>query len=442
MKSLQLRLALWLGASLLVVFGGLALMLHDYPRYLTEEYIQTRLQHDADSLRHRLRLDGANRLRLSRGPIAPIYTIPDSGHYYTVKSSRSTVKSASLGGSELNIDWDSADVPGTQRSEDTLGNPLLVWVADVPVRGQWVRMAIAEDVTHLDQHLSSLKYQYLLGIGLTLMIILALQALLIRFSLRPFEEVRRSLHKLGRGEIQRITTKVPSEVQPLIDEINWLGEVMQKQMTRSRTAIGNLAHAIKTPVSAIQQALAVSESEEMKDEIQDQIDRVKTSIERELRRARLSGAGMPGQYFEADKELPLLIEVLKKIYADKDLSIEFSCQSGQPLVFDRADMMELIGNLLDNACKWAKSAVVIKLQSDESFEIRVEDDGPGIDAGRLEQIKDRGVRLDESTSGHGLGLAIVDEIVEDHHGSLEFDKSTKLGGLQVLVTLPLGRAGN
>jgi signal transduction histidine kinase len=158
-------------------------------------------------------------------------------------------------------------------------------------------------------------------------------------------------------------------------------------------------------------------------------------MERVLKRARLAGAGPATLKFDIQHEIPALIHVLKNIYRDKNLSITFSAPENEPLLIDREDMLELTGNLLDNACKWAKFRVTVRFNINREIHLIIEDDGPGVSEDDMDRLTQRGTRLDEAVNGHGLGLPIAQLIAEQYGGQLILHRSNELGGFCVEAIL-------
>ena len=167
----------------------------------------------------------------------------------------------------------------------------------------------------------------------------------------------------------------------------------------------------------------------------------KALIERELKRARFAGEG-GGQRFLPQRDVPELVEALGQIHRDRQIDIQLAPLPEGGLPFDHEDMLELLGNLLDNACKWARGRVRLHLEVQvNTLCITVADDGPGVSEADRAGLLHRGTRLDEQESGHGLGLAIVNDLVSDQGGSLDLQRSVELGGLEVQVMLPLNMRG-
>jgi signal transduction histidine kinase len=212
-------------------------------------------------------------------------------------------------------------------------------------------------------------------------------------------------------------------------------------LSRSRKALGNLGHALKTPL-AILFSLAnrqdLNAHPELREQFRYQLHQMQERISRELSRARLAGEALPGAYFDCAKELPDLCSTLQQIHT-RALTIQWQAEPGMRLPWDREDMLELLGNLLDNACKWAQRNVQLKVRLvNQHYELWIDDDGPGIAPEMREQVINRGARADEQVQGHGLGLSIVRDIVEHCRGELALEPSP-LGGLRVVIRLPASR---
>lgn len=248
-----------------------------------------------------------------------------------------------------------------------------------------------------------------------------------------------ALSKLREGEITSLEIdKIPPELQGLASTYNELLQYSSKQLERSRNNIGNLSHGLKTPLAVMQQQV---EALGLKDPdaaiaLQNQLDLVHKMIERKLASARITGDMLPAAQMQLPKDLDDLCQTLSKVHFHKQIQCNIHIpEKLLRLPLHREDGMELIGNLLDNAHKWAKSRVEIGASiEDDTISLIIEDDGPGVASEELAQLTSRGKRLDEATMGHGLGLSIVKDIAEQYEIALKFTHSERFGGLKVSLT--------
>lgn len=318
---------------------------------------------------------------------------------------------------------------------------LLIYRADYRRYHGEIQIMVARDYTPVLRSFNLLQ-RVGLGVGVGgLLLILVIQAWTVRRSLRPLEQVRRQIGQLQEGERTELDARVPDELQPLVEQINHLLSFTEDSLKRSRNALGNLGHALKTPLAVLMSLTAREELKALPDlrkTLSEQLELIEQRLSRELGRARLASEVLPGAYFTCSSELPTLFETLGIIHGSR-LQLSQEVTEGLRLPWNREDVLELLGNLLDNSCKWARSRVSLHIEErEQGFLIRVEDDGPGIPADRYEDVLNRGTRLDEQVAGHGLGLGIVRDIVNSWQGRLTLGRSP-LGGLQVEIWLP--RAG-
>lgn len=293
------------------------------------------------------------------------------------------------------------------------------------------------DVSETPHHPQRFKwlFPFLAAGGITL--ILAIQSMVIRRTFRRLDAIRAELRQLEAGNVAKLNEAVPTEIEPIIKELNHLLSLMQERLERSRNALGNLAHALKTPLNLLAQHLDTATPDAATNQqALLQTERIRQLTERELKRARLAGLGNPTQRFDPLEELPVLVEVLARVHQKSPRCITLAIAPTITRFGDREDMLELLGNLLDNACKWAREQVHCQLESVAGqVRITVEDDGVGRTDAELLQLTERGVRLDETVEGHGLGLAICKDITKLYGGTLVFGRSARLGGLAATVTL-------
>ena len=441
MKSIQARLNLGLGLSLVITLLVIGLAGSQGMRLLVEQWLVTRLEHDAEMLLVSLVVDEQGQVALNPVLQDPIYHRPYSGHYYLVDSAQEQFRSRSLWDAPFAVRSLAPGAVETLRMTGPQQQLLLVRVAGYQKSGVAFSIAVAEDLSPLRDSVHRFQGFFLLFGALALVSLLLLQRHMLRLGLRPLQDVGAQLQALERGQRQALSEAVPEEVRPLVRQVNQLLQHLQQRVERSRNSLGNLAHALKTPLAVIRQLAErapLDQHPQLQQQLCDQVDALHRRVEAELRRARLAGGAYRGKAVNLGEELPALVEVLRMAYCERTLAIDADVAAGLQYFGDREDLLEMVGNLLDNACKWARSEVRLQVRHGNGLEIRVEDDGPGRSAEEREQLHKRGVRIDElGVPGHGLGLAIVQEIVEALGGELRFGQSEVLGGFQVDVRLPL-----
>ncbi len=408
---------------------------------LTDSFVYSELEADADNLIFALEFPefGADQPQLDQTRLNPAYGLPSSGKYYVVRFvPAGEILSRSAWDQEFRIP---SLAPGQQRKDQLrgrAGEPLLLWLGGFSKHGHEFTVGIAEDITAIQARLEVFRWFFA---AITLLLVIALlfvQHFIVRRSVQKLDVIRDDMIRLEQGQVVSVTEDVPSEVLPLVREFNRLLHRFDQRLRQSRNAVGNLAHALKGPLNLL---LRSSDSSggaavERQHVIEQNAERIRQLIESELKRARLAGRGTAGQLFDLNEELPALIGLLDQEYADKGVDVRYTLGVGVELNYDRQDMLELIGNLLDNAVKWADSVVMLNVRSAQGVLLEVEDDGPGCSPAEYRRLTQRGVRLDESVAGHGLGLSIVKDIVDIYGGRLEFGSSARLGGLRVSVFLP------
>jgi signal transduction histidine kinase len=445
-RSIQSRLARGLLFSLIVLLVTQWIVVAFSIRDLSERYIVSRLMHATDTLVAAVTLQNNKPPALDLVRIDPIYSKPFSGHYYTIAitststSTDSTFHSRSLWDEALPIQ---AAEPGKSISHRMAGpqsQQLLVVSSGFEKQGEMIAIAVAEDIAPLEKDIERFLMQHGAGSLLILLLLIAVQIVIVRKSLQPIEETRKNLQDLETGVIESLNENVPGELHPLVHEINVRIKAVQQRLQRSRHATGNLAHALKSPLTLLQQLAqhdAIKSDSELHQQLLSYTARIQQIIDRELKRARLAGNVIAGRQSRIKPELDALIDSLRAMYRDKSLSIEYQMPDDCVSTLDREDLHEILGNLLDNACKWARKEVSMAIQCDEGLSISIEDDGPGIPEQQRELILRRGQRLDEQTTGHGLGLAIVKDAVDQYEGQLSLSESKTLGGLCVVISLPV-----
>ncbi|MGE4280473.1 MAG: ATP-binding protein [Magnetospirillum sp.] len=269
-----------------------------------------------------------------------------------------------------------------------------------------------------------------LGVGLAMAVIIQ-----VRFGLFPLRRMALDLDAVRRGDRARLPADYPREVAPLAAAMNTVLDNDSELIERARTHVGNLAHGLKTPLAVLQAELAGQPDHRV---MENQLENMRRLVERHLGRASASaGAGRAlGTQVPVKPVAAEIVAALAKIFADSDLRLEMRVDDGVCFQGDADDLAELLGNVLENACKWAKSHVRLTVRRDAGgLCLRVEDDGPGMSPDQAAAAAERGARLDQMTQGWGLGLSIVADLVALYGGKMEFGKSP-WGGLAVSLFLP------
>jgi signal transduction histidine kinase len=435
MSSLRQRLQLRLTASILVVLLLFGLGQAWLGERLMHDLIASRLADEAETLLSATGWDAQGRLQLVPDRLSALYQRPFSGHYYLLDDGRRQLRSRSLWEQDL-----SPDSAGRALYETAgpLQQDLLILHRRYRKQGHELQLWLAED---MNPHYAPLDAYYR-GFAVAALAVLLLlwwwQHTIIRRGLRPLDEVAAAVARLKQGELQRLGESVPEEIVPLVQEVNRLTARLEQRIERSRHALGNLSHALKTPLALLQQLSEQplwSAYPEQHRLLREQLAQVRARVDEELRRARIVGASRPAEGFNPAQHLPPLVETVRRVHTDK--AVEIQCELPDRLIpgLSRDDMLELLGNLLDNAVKWAAGRVHCRVELDGGVSILIEDDGPGV-ARPESLLSERGVRLDEQVAGHGLGLAICREIVAAYGGEMTLGRSAGLGGLSVAIHLP------
>lgn len=274
-------------------------------------------------------------------------------------------------------------------------------------------------------------------------LILASQAIVLRWVLRPLRQVAHEIAEIETGERSELSQEYPTELQRLTRNTNRLLDAERKRLARYRNTLGNLAHSLKTPLAIVRNTLESNRlGDEVEASIHQQVDRMSDIVGYQLQRAAASGSTTLGvAKIDVREVLDAIVESLNKVYAEKKVDCRVEGPATLWYRAEKGDLMEVLGNLLDNAFKWCRRAVVVSLSElhEENsglpgFRFVVTDDGPGISREDADRILQRGQRADESVAGHGIGLSVVRELVEIMHGTLEMDTSGK--GATFVVSLP------
>ncbi|WP_419603572.1 sensor histidine kinase [Thiolapillus sp.] len=428
--SLENALSWTMGSLLLVVLLMLLGIAAWIGRESAIQFALSRLHHDAEAILSSMDMTQHKVVR----SLPPIYTQPLSGHYYMVQfGDGKRLVSRSLWDQQLVTPDKPPAQPRYWLAPGPQGQHLLIWQANYEKEGQKFSIAIAEDVAPL---LTAIWHFLWIGVAASLaavLLILLLQRLAIRRSFTRLDTIRQDVRAVRQGLRTQISDDVPAEVRPLVQEFNQLLQAWKQHQERSRNAVGNLAHALKAPLNLIYRH-GEKQGETV---LTEQAQQMQQLIERELKRARITGRAAIGQHFCPEQDLHDLAETVKALHHRKPLQIDLDIDAPQCIALDQNDMLELAGNLLDNAAKWAQHRIRLQLKTNSELFLSLEDDGPGIDPELREALLARGQRLDENQPGHGLGLAIVNDITGLYGGTMQLDESSDFKGLRVTIILPL-----
>ena len=448
--SLHTRLATGLAISFVLLASLQWLLAGIAIERLLKDQLSQRLERDAENLLGALKPDATGQLELDAERMGGEYQRPFSGHYYRIEIGNAdtaadvrVITSRSLWDAELVLPAAAPRAEGVSPTRVAVRGPqgqsLWVLSASYLKRSLPVRIAVAEDLAPLND---GLRRWHLLYGALTagvMLLVLAVQRWVVRRTLRPVDALREQVRELERGERTTLDLALPDEIAPLVSQLNKLLAILLGRSQRSRHALGNLAHALKTRLAVLMQATESPElaaHPELRQRLIDSNELMRHAIERELRRARLMGGTHPAQRTDTRTALDQLRRTLGILHADKQPDIRIKVDTPLALAMDPEDLLELLGNLLDNACAWCAGVVSVSITRASDILIEIEDDGPGASGDQFEALAGRGFRADESRPGHGLGLSIVRDLVESYGGALEFGHSTALGGLRVTVHLP------
>jgi signal transduction histidine kinase len=265
----------------------------------------------------------------------------------------------------------------------------------------------------------------------------------IRWGLRPLDRIRRGLADLRSGKEARIEGRFPAEIEPLTRELNALLVSNQEIIDRARTQVGNLAHALKTPLSVITNE-ARADRGPFAEKVAEQAEMMRVQVNHYLDRARIAARSkVIGAITDVEPAVARLLRAMGRIHEDRHVALAADVDKGAMFRGEQQDLEEIIGNLVDNACKWAKSRVIIRVAGEGRVSenepgrlvVTIDDDGPGLTESERREVARRGRRLDETKPGSGLGLSIVTELVALYGGTFALD-TAPAGGLRAIVTLP------
>jgi two-component system sensor histidine kinase PhoQ len=449
MKSLGSRLLVTLGILLALGFG-LTLAALDFSfRARAERARDEVLDAHVVALIAGAEFDRSGRLA-PPDPIAdPRLATPGSGLVLEIHLRHGLETWRSPSGLGLTLRFDDAPRPGERRSHAvaaadgtrfrvySLG---VAWDAPRGRPGEYVFTAV-ESLEPYYRELARLRAELLAGFAAFTAVLLAAVLVSLRVLLRPLRRIEEEIAAVEAGQRERLGAGWPRELEGVAHNLNALLNTEQLRIARYRNVVGDLAHSLKTPLSVMRGALAAPGAAG-RDLLATQLERIEDIVRHQLQRASAAAPAVGIAALPVEPALRELAAALAKVHAAGALAIEVEVEPGLAYPMDRGDLLEVAGNLADNGCKWARGHVAVRARAwveprwrRPGLLLEVTDDGPGIPETELGRVRTRGVRLDERVPGHGLGLAMVDEVVRAHGGDLVLGRSAE-GGLAATIRLP------
>ncbi|WP_341663912.1 ATP-binding protein [Vibrio sp.] len=435
--SLKSRLVLaavvWLTA--MIIAAGVMMPSQVY-LYMQEDTKQ-QLAIYMDEIAALLEADEKGNLKLTSPLSDPRFTRPYSGFYWSAKTDKALLRSRSL--------WDKNLT--TKDEHDLLGarDEKLIYIQSTlyyPDYSGPIEVTIGTDQQPIADTVRKLMSQLWFILGLLYIGILALIAIQVQWSLRPLNKMHKELSQLRRGEKTQLDQEYPKEVAPVVSDLNALVFHYQELLERARHHAGNLSHALKTPLSVLKNEVSTKDSA-TQEQLRPPIDQIQNQIDYHLGRARMAGAkNILSVSANPSERVDAISMAFDKVYVERNICLINELDSDINVSVEQTDLDEMLGNLIENAYKWSNSIIrvhsISHKDSPESIDIMIEDDGMGIPEEKLGTATKRGVRLDETMPGTGLGLNIVCEMAHSYRGKLTLSRSA-LGGLKVILSMKLAQ---
>ncbi len=379
----------------------------------------------------------------------PRFERPRSGWYWIIRDGSGNLVnlSTSVVGIDLQAVGAAADALGrsTEVINDPFGTQLRMVERTVTLGRDTYRITVAGNLTEILKLVDDFRGQTFIVLGAVGVMLAIMSAIVARIAMRPIARLSAAVEAVREGDSAEVSGTYPTEIAPLAEEVNELLRSNAQIIERARNQVGNLAHGLKTPIAVLRNE-AQARKGALADVVSSETEKMSNMVSTYLERARLAArTSVVGKKADATMILLRLTRVMQKIHPDVTVAFQRPDASLPWFRGDESDLEEMVGNLLDNACKWSKGQVGVRVSAERGAKgsqllIRIDDNGPGLSTEDAQKVLRRGVRLDEKTPGTGLGLDIVKELVDVYGGSLELKKS-QLGGLLVELRLPTARLG-
>lgn len=451
MYSLSSRLMISVSVLLLVFFGITIAVLDTAFTEAGEQARRDILDGHLVALLGAAEPNDASELALPDRLREPRFGQIGSGLYAELRNAESDVLWRSKSALGLEIPDGILPVLGNHlfaRESLTDGTPLLTlslaveWEFDDGTSKSYV-FKVAESLDSFNAQIAGFRGQLFGWFAAVAATMLLAFSFLLRGLMKPLRKIETEIGEIEGGDRTSLSDRFPTELVGVARNLNLLIDSERARSDRYRFTLDNLAHSLKTPLAAMRALLGDQNRDEFGDRFDEQIDRMDEIVRYQLRKPASPVADkLVLKSVHVEKEVTRLIDGLKKVYHDKSPDFEISIQSGMQFRGDTGDFLELAGNLLDNACKWCKKSVRISIVPSaggrsiaSGMVLTVSDDGPGIPKDAADALLQRGMRLDESTPGHGIGLAVVKDIARSYGGNLSIKRS-KIGGAEITVSIP------
>jgi signal transduction histidine kinase len=446
MKSKSLAFRLVIGAALWITVAVVAgaIVLSAVFRNYAERTFDAQLSVMLDALVASTTVKENGDLEMTRGPNEPRFEQPYSGWYWEVMDSHGPImRSRSLWDQVISRDL---RLLGAGRFQQLVGEDkdLRILARDVTLPGsdETFHYIVSGDRKEIESEIRSFNVTLAWSLGALALGLIVAVLIQVRYGLLPLRRIRAALADVSSGRNERLAGDYPTEVTPLVEEINILLENNAAVVERARTHVGNLAHSLKTPLSVLSNAATdPKEKGPLADAVRRQVETMRRQVDHYLVRARTAATGaVLGARAEVLPVVDDLARTLMRIHSARGIAIDVEGKGTFYFRGERQDLEEMLGNLIDNACKWAKAQVKVSLAAGPGrIVIAVDDDGPGLSPDERETVFRRGKRLDEAVPGSGLGLSIVKDVVELYGGSVRLESSA-LGGLRAILEIPAAEA--
>lgn len=405
---------------------------------MSREFVESRLKAEVAFLEHHIRQANGQIDMLETGD----YFKEVFHHAFAIQSPTQTVISPQswkpVLGSLLQSD-EQESIRVHNENASNLPSDILAYQKSFIVKNTPIKVIVSEDMGALQNSQAELHAWTAIVSILLIFLLVGVIWFGINLSMRPVVSLQAALKRLQSGEISRINAQAPEEFRPLVQQLNQLLDSLDQRLERSREALANLSHSVKTPIAAVRQVLEDTSrplDNDLRNEMGSRLSDIDKQLEAEMRRSQFAGPQV-GKSAYPVKQARDLLWMLGRLYPDKSFELSTSLTDESRWPIEEHDLNEILGNLLDNAGKWSSGCVELSLQQHNGLaQIIVTDDGSGVAEDERMLLGQRGKRLDEQTPGHGLGLAIVREIVARYGGQAAFSNGPK-GGLKVQIGISI-----